>query len=59
LLGIIIAALLPRLVVKFVYQYYFPNDIQICREAERIEYERVVVERESIEMLPISNIPTR
>jgi len=58
LLGIIITALLPRLVVKYVYQYYFPNDIQICREAEKIEYERVV-ERGPIEMLPISNIPQR
>jgi len=58
LLGIIIAALLPRLVVKYVYEYYFPNDIQICREAEKIEYERVV-ERAAIEMLPISNIPPR
>ncbi|CAJ1958657.1 unnamed protein product [Sphenostylis stenocarpa] len=42
LLGIIIAALLPRLVVKFVYQYYFPNDIQICRETEKNGYETVV-----------------
>eukprot|EP00256_Glycine_max_P033213 XP_006578409.1 phospholipid-transporting ATPase 1 isoform X2 [Glycine max] len=52
LLGIIVAALLPRLVVRFVYQYYFPNDIQICREAEKIGYERVV-ESGHIEMLPI------
>ncbi|TKY49818.1 Phospholipid-transporting ATPase 1 [Spatholobus suberectus] len=58
LLGIVIAALLPRLVVKFVYQYYFPNDIQICREAEKIGYERVV-ESGQIEMLPISNNPPR
>ncbi|XP_020226661.1 phospholipid-transporting ATPase 1 isoform X1 [Cajanus cajan] len=58
LLGIVIAALLPRLVVKFVYQYYFPNDIQICREAEKIGYERVV-ESGQIEMLPISDNPPR
>ncbi|KOM42981.1 hypothetical protein LR48_Vigan05g058500 [Vigna angularis] len=58
LLGIIIAALLPRLVVKYVYEYYFPNDIQICREAEKIEYERAV-ESAAIEMLPISNILPR
>ncbi|WVZ00615.1 hypothetical protein V8G54_026684 [Vigna mungo] len=58
LLGIIIAALLPRLVVKYVYEYYFPNDIQICREGEKIEYERVV-ESAAIEMLPISNTPPR
>ncbi|KAI5440864.1 hypothetical protein KIW84_010357 [Lathyrus oleraceus] len=31
LLGIIVAALLPRLVVKFIYQYYFPSDIQISK----------------------------
>ncbi|XP_027343914.1 phospholipid-transporting ATPase 1-like [Abrus precatorius] len=54
LLGIVIAALLPRLVVKFVHQYYFPNDIQICREAEKVGYERLV-ESGQIEMLPISN----
>ncbi|KAL5149168.1 Phospholipid-transporting ATPase 1 [Glycine soja] len=42
LLGIIVTALLPHLVVKFVYQYYFPDDIQICREAEKIAYDRVV-----------------
>ncbi|KAK7313723.1 hypothetical protein VNO77_38918 [Canavalia gladiata] len=35
LLGIVIGALLPRFVVKFIYQYYFPNDIQISREAEK------------------------
>ncbi|BAT92851.1 hypothetical protein VIGAN_07169900 [Vigna angularis var. angularis] len=58
LLGIIIAALLPRLVVKYVYEYYFPNDIQICREAEKIEYERAV-ESAAIEMFPISNILPR
>ena len=50
LLGIIIAALLPYLVVKYVYEYYFSNDIQICREAEKIEYERFV-ESAAIEML--------
>ena len=58
LLGIIIAALLPHLVVKYVYEYYFSNDIQICREPEKIEYERFV-ESAAIEMLPISNIPPR
>ncbi|KAG4983111.1 hypothetical protein JHK87_027860 [Glycine soja] len=58
LLGIIVTALLPYLVVKFVYQYYFPNDIQICREAEKIGYDRVV-ESGQVEMLPISDNPSR
>ncbi|CAL0333621.1 unnamed protein product [Lupinus luteus] len=35
LVGTVITALLPRFVVKYVYQYYFPNDIQISREAEK------------------------
>ncbi|KAI4323694.1 hypothetical protein L6164_023280 [Bauhinia variegata] len=52
LLGTIIAALLPRLVVKFVLQNYFPNDIQICREAEKLENSRVV-EAGQTEMQPI------
>lgn len=34
LLGSIVGALLPRFVVKFVHQYYCPDDIQISREAE-------------------------
>lgn len=29
--------------VKFIYQYYFPNDIQISREAEKVDASRVVV----------------
>lgn len=58
LLGIIVTALLPHLVVKFVYQYYFPDDIQICREAEKIAYDRVV-ESGQVEMLPISDNPSR
>jgi len=50
----VIAALLPRLVVKYIYQYYFPSDIQISREAEKMrEYQRVA-ENGQIEMLPIS-----
>ncbi|KHN44948.1 Phospholipid-transporting ATPase 1 [Glycine soja] len=58
LLGIIVTALLPHLVVKFVYQYYFPDDIQICREAEKIAYDRVV-ESGQVEMLRISDNPSR
>ncbi|XP_058721859.1 phospholipid-transporting ATPase 1-like [Vicia villosa] len=54
LLGIIIAALLPRLVVKFIYQYYFPSDIQISREAEKMRQDQRVAENRQIEMLPVS-----
>lgn len=35
LLGIVVVALLPRFVVKFLYQYYSPCDVQIAREAEK------------------------
>ncbi|CAL0303621.1 unnamed protein product [Lupinus luteus] len=35
LLGTVVTALLPRFVVKYVYQYYFPNNIQISREVEK------------------------
>ncbi|XP_011032936.1 PREDICTED: phospholipid-transporting ATPase 1-like isoform X2 [Populus euphratica] len=35
LLAIVLAALIPRYVVKFLYQYYSPCDIQIAREAEK------------------------
>ncbi|PON66862.1 P-type ATPase, subfamily IV [Parasponia andersonii] len=35
LLGIVVVALLPRFVVKFLYQYYCPCDVQIAREAEK------------------------
>ncbi|KAK7259700.1 hypothetical protein RIF29_25313 [Crotalaria pallida] len=59
LLGIIIAALLPRFVVKYVYQYYFPSDIQISREAEKIVNQRDVEGGRQIEMLPISDGPPR
>ncbi|MED6181078.1 Alanine--tRNA ligase [Stylosanthes scabra] len=41
LIGILIAALLPRFVVKYICQYYYPNDIQISREAEKFENQRV------------------
>ncbi|XP_019440874.1 PREDICTED: phospholipid-transporting ATPase 1-like isoform X2 [Lupinus angustifolius] len=59
LLGIMIAALLPRFAVKFVYQYYFPTDIQISREAEKVGIEREVEGGGQIEMLPISDGPSR
>lgn len=59
LLGIVIAALLPRLVVKFVYQYYFPSDIQISREAEKMRQYQRIVESGQIEMLPVSDLQHR
>ncbi|KAL1338670.1 hypothetical protein HN51_033277 [Arachis hypogaea] len=62
LLGIIITALLPRFLVKFICQYYFPSDIQISKEAEKIngnQIQRENFERGQIEMLPISDVPPR
>ncbi|CAJ1942061.1 unnamed protein product [Sphenostylis stenocarpa] len=56
LLGIVIAALLPRLVVKYLYQYYFPSDIQISRETEKFGNPRDNGGGE-IEMLPVSDAP--
>ncbi|WJX87421.1 Alanine--tRNA ligase, variant 2 [Trifolium repens] len=54
LLGILIAALLPRFVVKFVYQYYSPDDIQISREVEKARNLRINGDAQ-IEMFHISN----
>ncbi|XP_047176825.1 phospholipid-transporting ATPase 1-like isoform X1 [Vigna umbellata] len=58
LVGIVIAALLPRLVVKYVHQYYFPSDIQISRETEKFGNPRDNGGRQ-IEMLPVSDGPVR
>ncbi|XP_054815958.1 phospholipid-transporting ATPase 1-like [Prosopis cineraria] len=58
LLGIIITALLPRFTVKYVHQYYFPDDIQISREAEKLGSSRVVGGGD-IEMHPIPAGPPR
>nr|KYP51617.1 Phospholipid-transporting ATPase 1 [Cajanus cajan] len=58
LLGIVIAALLPRFVVKYIYQYYFPSDIQISREAEKYGNPRDNGSGQ-IEMLPVSDAPPR
>lgn len=35
LFGSVIAGLLPRFVVKIVFEYFRPSDIQIAREAEK------------------------
>lgn len=40
LLGILVAAVLPRFVVKVLYQYFTPCDVQIAREAEKFGYSR-------------------
>ncbi|XWS08180.1 hypothetical protein CRYUN_Cryun41cG0057800 [Craigia yunnanensis] len=58
LLSIIIAALLPRFVVKVLYQLYKPCDVQIAREAEKFQTqsESGAVE---IEMNPILDTPRR
>ncbi|XP_028756392.1 phospholipid-transporting ATPase 1 [Neltuma alba] len=58
LLGIIITALLPRFMVKYIHQYYFPDDIQISREAEKVGASRMVG-GEDIEMHPIPVGPPR
>ncbi|KAJ6727492.1 putative PHOSPHOLIPID-TRANSPORTING ATPASE [Salix purpurea] len=56
LLGIITAALLPRFVVKVLYQHFTPDDIQIAREAEKLGSLRgIAVE---VEMNPIMEPPS-
>ncbi|KAK9282793.1 hypothetical protein L1049_011014 [Liquidambar formosana] len=52
LLGILIAGLIPRFVVKFLNQYYNPRDIHIAREAEKFGNLRELGGAE-IEMNPI------
>ncbi|KAK2634484.1 hypothetical protein Ddye_029276 [Dipteronia dyeriana] len=56
LLAIIVAALIPRFVVKVLYQYYYPCDVQIAREVEKLgqQGEFGAVE---IEMNPIFDPP--
>jgi phospholipid-transporting ATPase len=57
LLGIIIAALLPRFVVKVLYQHFTPDDLQITREVEKFGHQRdMAVE---VEMNPIMEPPPR
>lgn len=58
LLGVVIAALLPRFVVKFIYQYYRPCDVQIAREAEKFGNPREFANVQ-IEMNPILDQPRR
>ncbi|XP_024026238.1 phospholipid-transporting ATPase 1-like isoform X2 [Morus notabilis] len=58
LLGIIVAALLPRFVVKFIYQYYSPSDVQIAREIEKFGNPRGLGAVQ-LEMNPILDHPRR
>ncbi|PON66864.1 P-type ATPase, subfamily IV [Parasponia andersonii] len=58
LLGIVVAALLPRFVVKYLYQYYSPCDVQIAREAEKFGNSRDLGVIQ-IEMNPILDHPQR
>ncbi|GLT75815.1 hypothetical protein SLA2020_475120 [Shorea laevis] len=52
LLAIVVTALIPRFVIKVLYQYYTPCDIQIAREAEKFrsqgEFEAVEIEMNQI-----------
>ncbi|KAL4033409.1 phospholipid-transporting ATPase 1 [Cucumis melo var. makuwa] len=54
LLCIIVAALLPRFVVKYIYQYYCPCDIQIAREADKFGLTRELGVVQT-EMIPVLN----
>ncbi|CAN1174451.1 Phospholipid-transporting ATPase 1 [Linum perenne] len=38
LVGIVVAALIPRFIVKALYQYFRPCDIQIAKEAEKYNH---------------------
>lgn len=57
LLGIVVAGLLPRFVVKVFCQYYRPDDILIGREAEKFG-NLTELRNGEIEMNPIFD-PTR
>lgn len=52
LLGILVAALLPRFVVKVIYQHLSPCDVQIAREVEKFGVSRELGVMQ-IEMNPI------
>ena len=58
LLAIVITGLIPRFIVKYLYQYYSPCDVQIAREAEKLGNLREVGDVQ-IEMNPILNHPRR
>ncbi|KAK6271259.1 hypothetical protein POUND7_008357 [Theobroma cacao] len=58
LLAIIVVALVPRFVVKVLYQLYTPCDVQIAREAEKFQSQRATGALE-VEMNPILDPPRR
>jgi phospholipid-transporting ATPase len=58
MLGILIASILPRFIVKIVVEYYKPSDIQIAREAEKMN-NLTEFENSEREMGPIFDHPRR
>ncbi|KAJ7949460.1 Phospholipid-transporting ATPase [Quillaja saponaria] len=52
LLGSVVAALIPRFAIKYLYQYYSPCDTHIARAAEKFGYQRGSGDGQ-IEMNPI------
>ncbi|XP_022133804.1 phospholipid-transporting ATPase 1 [Momordica charantia] len=58
LLAIVVVALLPRFVVKYLYQYYRPCDIQIAREADKFGRTRDLGVVQT-EMIPVLNNPSQ
>ncbi|MBA0697336.1 hypothetical protein Goari_020879 [Gossypium aridum] len=58
LLAIIVTALIPRFVVKVLYQFYAPCDVQIAREAEKFWAQNQSAAGE-VEMSPILDHPRR
>lgn len=58
LIGIIVAALIPRFIVKVFVQHFMPSDIQIAREEEKFG-NRTVSQDAEIEMNPVFDSPQR
>ncbi|CAI0407542.1 unnamed protein product [Linum tenue] len=60
LLGVVVAALIPRFVVKVLYQHCSPCDIQIAKEAEKLKpLSRGVAGSVGVEMSAILDSPRR
>lgn len=55
LLGIVVAGMVPRFVVKVFVQHCKPNDIHIAREAEK--FGNLREPNAETEMNPISDLP--
>ncbi|XP_023550415.1 phospholipid-transporting ATPase 1-like isoform X1 [Cucurbita pepo subsp. pepo] len=58
LLSIVVVALLPRLVVKYLYQCYWPCDIQIAREEDKFGRTSEVGAVQT-EMVPVLSNPSQ